>query len=56
MMIGEFDYGSLFEKDGEEPPLFEASTYVLFVFFLILMAIIVMNLLVRLVFNVRDYL
>ncbi len=53
MMIGEFDYGSLFDfgtgAGGAESALFETSTYTLFVAFLILMAIIVMNLLVRLI-------
>ncbi len=53
MMIGEFDYGSLFDfgtgEGGQESARFETSTYVVFVAFLVLMAIIVMNLLVRLI-------
>ncbi len=47
MMVGELDYDNLFEKDGEEAARFETSTYLLFVAFLILMTILVMNLLVR---------
>ncbi|XP_037083097.1 transient receptor potential cation channel subfamily A member 1 homolog isoform X2 [Pollicipes pollicipes] len=46
MMIGEMDYGSIF--DGEESVHFPGVTYTLFVAFLILMSIIIMNLLVGL--------
>ena len=45
MMIGEFDYSSIFFDDSQDVP-FPELTYVLFVSFLILMSIIIMNLLV----------
>lgn len=52
MMLGELEYSSLFDfgtgEGGDEQLPFETSTYILFVAFLVLMAIIVMNLLVRL--------
>ena len=46
MMIGEFDYGNIFFDDSQKVP-FPELTYVLFVVFVILMSIIIMNLLVR---------
>ena len=46
MMIGEFDYSSIFFDDSQAVP-FPELTYTLFVVFIILMSIIIMNLLVR---------
>ena len=45
MMIGEFDYSSIFFDESQAVP-FPEVTYTLFVAFLILMSIIIMNLLV----------
>ncbi|XP_043192938.1 transient receptor potential cation channel subfamily A member 1 homolog isoform X2 [Amphibalanus amphitrite] len=47
MMIGEFDYSNIFFDDSQTVP-FPEVTYTLFVAFLILMSIIIMNLLVGL--------
>nr|UPO70950.1 sTRP5 [Mesobuthus martensii] len=47
MMIGEFEYDAIF-NDPENPIYFKGPTYILFIIFLILMSIIIMNLLVGL--------
>ncbi|XP_022241901.1 transient receptor potential cation channel subfamily A member 1 homolog isoform X2 [Limulus polyphemus] len=47
MMIGEIEFDSIF-NDSENPIHFKPPTYILFVIFLILMSIIIMNLLVGL--------
>ena len=47
MMLGEFEFDALF-FDEDQPLPFEASTVILFVVFLVVMAIIIMNLLVGL--------
>ncbi|XP_076357640.1 transient receptor potential cation channel subfamily A member 1 homolog isoform X2 [Tachypleus tridentatus] len=47
MMIGELEFDSIF-NDDENPVHFKPPTYILFVIFLILMSIIIMNLLVGL--------
>ena len=49
MMIGEFDFNDVFHPDNPDDPTsiqFKGATYAIFVSFLVLMAIIVMNLLV----------
>ena len=46
MMLGEFDYTSLFFDDS--PPPYTAVTYFVFILFLVLMGIILSNLLVGL--------
>ena len=51
MMIGEMDYGDIFHANGESADkgvqlYFEESTYALYIIFLVLIALIVMNLLV----------
>jgi hypothetical protein len=54
MMIGEMDYGSIFEdraEDSKDPGIqvwYVAVTYIQFALFLIVMAILIMNLLVSL--------
>ncbi|KAL8599950.1 hypothetical protein ACOMHN_050252 [Nucella lapillus] len=47
MMIGEFEFDSIFNSDTEEV-LYPAVSYILFVIFLIIMSILLMNLLVGL--------
>nr|KAG5685635.1 hypothetical protein BaRGS_027136 [Batillaria attramentaria] len=47
MMIGELDFDNIF-NDSSNPPAFPVLAYVLFVFFLIIMSILIMNLLVGL--------
>ena len=50
MMIGEFEYMSIFHEDQgahESKVYYESSSFALFVIFMVLMAIIIMNLLVR---------
>ncbi|KAK7065169.1 hypothetical protein SK128_006956, partial [Halocaridina rubra] len=47
MMIGEFEFDAIFNTPGE-PPQYPAVTYIIFVVFLILMSILIMNLLVGL--------
>ena len=44
MMIGEFDFDSIFHGDDEL--LYPAASYAIFIIFLIIMSIIIMNLLV----------
>ncbi|KAK7476633.1 hypothetical protein BaRGS_00032108, partial [Batillaria attramentaria] len=47
MMIGELDFDNIF-NDSSNPPAFPVLAYILFVFFLIIMSILIMNLLVGL--------
>ena len=50
MMIGEFDFNDIFhpdDPDAADSIQFPNTSYVIFIAFLVLMAIIVMNLLVR---------
>lgn len=49
MMVGEFEYEALFPHDAaENPPPFEYYSNILFVVFVLVMGIVVMNLLVGL--------
>ncbi|KAL5009533.1 hypothetical protein ScPMuIL_011838 [Solemya velum] len=48
MMIGEFEFDSIFNDRTNNMVYYEAITYVLFVIFMIIMSIIIMNLLVGL--------
>eukprot|EP00092_Neocalanus_flemingeri_P034661 GFUD01037707.1.p1 GENE.GFUD01037707.1~~GFUD01037707.1.p1 ORF type:complete len:1460 (+),score=369.86 GFUD01037707.1:404-4381(+) len=48
MMSGEFDYGDIFFPDGEASAPFPTITYILFIVFFILLALILLNLLVGL--------
>ena len=45
MMIGEFDYTDIFY--GDQLDFYPEITYIMFVVFMIIMSIIIMNLLVR---------
>ena len=54
MMIGEMDFGDIFHADvGSDEKgaqlYFEESTYALYIIFLVLIAVIVMNLLVSVI-------
>nr|KAG5685642.1 hypothetical protein BaRGS_001378 [Batillaria attramentaria] len=46
MMIGELDFDNIF-NDSSNPPAFPVLAYILFVVFLIIMSILIMNLLVN---------
>ena len=48
MMLGELEYTSIFFPEEEESLPYSAMTYVIFTLFIIIMAIILMNLLVGL--------
>lgn len=48
MMIGEFDYGSIFDASPDDVVLYKEAAYILFVLFFVIMAILIMNLLVGL--------
>lgn len=46
MMIGEFEYGDTFNGEPDNYVMYPHSAYILFVCFVIVMAILIMNLLV----------
>ena len=53
MMIGEFEFGDVFLAEGsstdhDQQVYYEQITYCLFVFFMVIMSILIMNLLVGL--------
>ena len=47
MMIGEFDYGDIFYAEEEDTVYFVEITYILFIMFVCMVTIVIMNLLVR---------
>ena len=50
MMIGEFEFDTIFNPEDGNRPLYTETAYIVFIIFVIVMSILIMNLLVSLLY------